>query len=115
MTITRIQTLYVATADVPATAAFYEALFGLPPKFRDGERWVQFAVAGAGFAVASLEEAAAEATGAVAVFEADDPADHDRLVALGAVPIAERDMGDHGRSRTYRDPAGTLFQLFWRA
>lgn len=116
MTIKRIQTVYVAADEVAACAAFYEQALGLPVRFRDGERWVQFTVDGVGFAVASRDEAASgAASGAVVVFEATDAADHDRIVAGGASLIGERDMGDHGRTRTYRDPAGNLMQLFWRA
>ena len=36
-------------------------------------------------------------------------------VAAGAQALETRDMGSHGRTRTYRDPAGHLIQLFWKA
>lgn len=115
MAITRIQTIYVAADDVARTASFYEALFDAAPRFRDGDKWVQFSIGGTGFAVASPAEAAAGVMGAVTVFEASESADHDRLVASGAVVLETRDMGDHGRTQTYRDPAGNLLQLFWKA
>lgn len=115
MAITRIQSIYLPADQVANTADFYAGALGAAPKFREGDRWVQFAVGGTGFAIASHEEAASGATAPVIVFESDDPADHDRWVAAGASPIEARDMGDHGRTRTYRDPAGHLVQLFWRA
>ena len=115
MTIRRIQTVYVPAADVGRTAGFYEAILGTAPRFRDGDRWVQFAVAETQLAIASTEEAATGAAGVVIVFPTDDPGDHDMVVSRGAEFLDERDMGDHGRTRTYRDPAGTIFQLYWRA
>jgi predicted enzyme related to lactoylglutathione lyase len=114
MAITRIQTVYVPADDVAKIARFYEALLGAP-RFSDGDRWTQFNVGGTGFAIASREEAAKGVDGAVTVFESDDPGDHDRLVAAGALPLESRDMSSHGRTCTYRDPAGHIFQLFWRA
>ena len=114
MAITRIQTIYVAAPDVAATAAAYERILG-EPRFSDGEKWIQFSVGETGFAVASLDEAAAGAEGAVVVFEADDEADHRQMVEAGMTALGERDMGGHGRTRAYRDPAGHLLQLFWRA
>ncbi len=110
--LTRIQTVYVPADDVATVATFYEAAFATPPKFRDGDRWVQF---GIGFAIASREEAAEGSQAAVTVFEADDPSDHYRIIAAGAQALEARDMRSHGRTRTYRDPAGHLIQLFWKA
>lgn len=115
MTITRLKTVYIVANRVAECAEFYESVLALPVKFRDGDQWVQFDGNGAGFAVASKEEAATGATGAVIVFDATEEADHDTVLDAGAVLIETRDMGDHGRTHTYRDPAGNLFQLFWRA
>jgi predicted enzyme related to lactoylglutathione lyase len=114
MAITRVQTFYLPADDVAATTAFYEVLLG-PPRFRDGDRWVQFRAGETSFAIASRDEAAQGAEGGVAVFQSDDLADHERTIAAGAVALERRDMADHGRTATYRDPAGHLFQLFWRA
>ena len=115
MTITRIRTVYVAADDVPACAVFYDTILQLPVRFRDGDRWVQFGSDGASFAVASHGESVRGTKGAVVVFEASEEADHLRLIDGAAVLVDARDMGEHGRTRTYRDPAGNLFQLFWRA
>lgn len=114
VTITRIRTAYVTVDDVAVAVAFYVALLG-PPRFRDGDQWVQFDAGGTGFAVASRAEAARDATGTVVVFESDNDEDHERLVAAGAEPREARDMGSHGHTRTYRAPDGHLFQLFRRA
>jgi predicted enzyme related to lactoylglutathione lyase len=113
--ISRIKTIYVPADDVASVSAFYEQMLGLKPRFRDGDRWVQFSVGDTGFAVASRDESAKGADGPVVVFEATDSTDHKRILTAGATPVAERDMGSHGRTRTYRGPGGALIQLFWRA
>ena len=114
MSIQRLHTFYVTASDVRACAHFYETALALEVRFRDGDRWVQFALGASSFAVASSEEASPGAVGGTAVFEATEEADHVRMVQAGAREIGERDMGGHGRTRTYADPAGNLLQLFWR-
>ena len=113
--ITRIQTVYVPADDVDAVAQFYEGILGIKPRFRDGDRWVQFSIANAGFAIACKEESAEGASGPVIVFEASEDADHERLLAMGAIALGERDMGSHGRTRTYLAPGEQLIQLLWRS
>ena len=113
MTIARMKTIYASAADVPACADFYVRALGAQPRFRDGDNWVQFSLDGLAFAVASFDEAPRDARGAIFVFEATDQADHQRVLDAGAQDLGGRDMGDHGQTRTYADPAGNLFQLFW--
>src|SRR5205823_11344747 len=69
ISIKRLQNVYVVARDVPAASAFYERMFGLPVKFSDGNRWMQFDVHGSGFALASLDEGVLDQAGAVPVFE----------------------------------------------
>ena len=45
----------------------------------------------------------------------DIAASRDQIAAGGAEIIEERDMGDHGKALTFRDPDGNLVQLFQRA
>lgn len=115
MTIRRLHTILVAAQDVPGCADFYRAALGLEVKFADGERWVQLRGPEISYAIACPDEAAPLTSGALAVFEATEEEDHDRVLAANGREVASRDMGDHGRTRTYADPAGNLFQLFWRA
>ncbi|MDQ0468359.1 VOC family protein [Labrys wisconsinensis] len=115
MTVKRLQNSYHVVGDVAHTRAFYETALGLPVKFADGERWVQFD-AGANFAIAAPEEAPAGVRGAVVVFEVDAlPALCERIEAAGGRILGRRDMGEHGRTVTAADPEGTVFQLFERA
>lgn len=116
MTIKRLQNAYYVTADMDRAAAFYGDVLGLPTKFRDGMKWAQFDAGGVNFSLSSPEEAAAGATGAVVIFEVDDIDEmRRRLESAEASVLDARDMGDHGRSLTFRDPDGNLVQLFQRA
>lgn len=115
MSIVKLKTLYVASDAVAACVDFYTAALGFEIRFRDADRWVQLAGYSIPFAVACPDEAPTGARGAIPVFESDAAGDHDRLLAAGATMLDERDMGSHGRTRTYRDPADNLLQLFWRS
>ena len=116
MTIKRIQNAYYVVHSMGAAVGFYRDALGLTLKFQDGERWAQFDAGGANFSLSSRDEAPMEATGAVVVFEvAGLEAAADRIVAAGGEVLGRRDMGSHGRTLTFRDPAGNLVQLFERA
>lgn len=111
----RLQNVYVVARDVPAVSTFYEQVFGLPVKFSDGSRWMQFDVHGTGFALASPEEGLRDQAGAVPVFEVPDLDGYENLVRdAGGEVAGMRDMGKHGRVMTLRDPAGNAIQLFCR-
>ena len=112
----RLQNVYVVAGDVAGARDFYERVFGLRPKFSDGERWVQFDAHGSGFAVGAPGEGVAGQAGAVPVFEVRDFADAERLAReAGGSVEGMRDMGTHGRVLTLRDPAGNAVQLFCSA
>lgn len=116
ISVKRLQNVYVVANDVPATAAFYEQLFGLPRKFCDGERWIQFDVQGSAFALGCAAEGVAGQSGAVPVFEVQEFTGIEALVQqAGGEVQGLRDMGSHGRVMTVRDPAGNSIQLFCRA
>lgn len=116
MPVKRIQNSYYVVRDMAGTVAFYRDALGLGVKFQDGARWAQFDVAGANFSLSVPEEAPIDAAGGVVVFEvADLEAMADRIAAAGGEVLGRRDMGSHGRTLTFRDPAGNILQLFERA
>jgi predicted enzyme related to lactoylglutathione lyase len=114
--IKKLQNIYYVAGDFAKARHFYETVLGLQPKFADGERWVQFNVAGANFALGSLAEAPPGASGGVAVFEVDSLAElRPRLEANQTEILAERDMGAHGRTFAVKDPNGNFLQFFEKA
>lgn len=114
-TIQRLQSVYVAAEQPARLHAFYEQALGLPLKFRDGDRWIQYGLPNAGVALASREEAAPATSGLVMVFEVDDfEGVHERVTAAGGEVLGLRDMGAHGRVLSLRDPEGHVVQLFQR-
>ena len=115
-TIQRLQNVFVAAREPGKLGAFYESALGLQPKFRDGERWIQYAAGGSNVAVASLEEAAPATSGLVMVFEVDDFAGiEERITSAGGQVLGLRHMGSHGSVLSVRDPEGNAVQLFKRA
>lgn len=116
MKVLRVQNAYHVARDIGRLRAFYEAGLGVPLKFADGDRWVQFGLQGTNFSLSSLAEAAHNASGAIVVFEVDSLADaEDLLAAQGGRVMGRRDMGPHGQVLTFADPEGNVVQLFSRA
>jgi len=116
MPITRIQNAYYVAQPMDEAVAFYRDVLGLKLKFQDGARWAQFDAGGSNFSLSSTEEAADGAAGATVVFEATDiDAMAEQITAAGGAVLGRRDMGSHGRTLTFRDPAGNVVQLFERA
>ncbi|HEX2216441.1 MAG TPA: VOC family protein [Xanthobacteraceae bacterium] len=116
MPVTRIQNAYYVARNMNATVAFYHDALGLKLKFQDGERWAQFDAGGGNFSLASADEAPLDAGGGVVVFEVTEiETMADRIAAAGGEVLGRRDMGGHGRTLTFRDPAGNVLQLFERA
>lgn len=108
-----IRSVYVSGTDAEALARFYQDALDLEPSFADTGKWHQFKAGGSSFAVASPGESATGAPGTVIVFNSSDlEAARARIAAAGGAFIAGRDMGDHGRTMTFRDPEGNVFQLF---
>ncbi|MBO1325480.1 VOC family protein [Acetobacter sp. TBRC 12305] len=111
--VTRLMTVYVPSAGSAEATRFYTDCIGLPLKFADGERWVQFGTGNANFALAGASEYPAGAQGAVAVFEVDDMAAfRARCAAANVTEMGLRDMGDHGQVLTLKDPDGNIVQFF---
>lgn len=112
----RLQNVFVVAQKPGELHAFYENALGLPLKFRDQDRWIQYGVGNTNIALASPEEAAPASAGLVMVFEVEDFAGaQERIEAAGGQVLGVRDMGSHGAVLSLRDPEGNLVQLFKRA
>ena len=107
---------YLKAESVSRAVEFYNQVLQLKLKFQDGERWAQFDANGADLAIASPAEMAADAAGAVLVFEVDDlDAAAERVRLAGGKVGALRDMGAHGRALPFTDVDGNVVQLFEKA
>lgn len=116
MAVKKLQNAYYVTGDMDRAVAFYRDALGLSLTFQDGGKWAQLKAGDVNFSLSSPEEGAPGAVGAVVIFEVDDiVASRDQIAAGGAEIVDERDMGDHGKALTFRDPDGNLVQLFERA
>ncbi|KLN53121.1 VOC family protein [Variovorax paradoxus] len=112
----RVQNVFVVAREPASLHAFYAGALGLPMKFRDGDRWIQYGVGNTNVALACLEEAAPATSGLVMVLEVDGfEGAQERIGAAGGQVLGLRDMGSHGAVLSLRDPEGNLVQLFRRA
>jgi predicted enzyme related to lactoylglutathione lyase len=115
MKVLRVQNAYHIARDMSRLRAFYETALGVPLKFADGDRWIQFGLQGTNFSLSSPAEAAHDAPGAVVVFEVDSLDNAESvLAAQGGRVMERRDMGAHGHVLTFADPEGNVAQLFCR-
>jgi predicted enzyme related to lactoylglutathione lyase len=115
VSVEKLQNAYYVTGDMERAVGFYRDALGLDLVFQDGTKWTQFKAGGVNFAVASEEEAPDSAFGATVVFEVDDIVVMSAsIVSAGGELLGERDMGDHGKTLTFRDPDGNLVQLYQR-
>ena len=116
MAVEKLQNAYYVTSDMDRAIAFYRDTLGLDLTFQDGDNWAQLKAGGANFALSSVDEAPDEAVGATVVFEVTNAASAGAAIAAaGGKVLGERDMSDHGKTLTFRDPDGNLVQLFQRA
>ncbi|MBT2325229.1 VOC family protein [Variovorax paradoxus] len=112
----RLQNVFVVARKPGELHAFYENALGLPLKFRDQDRWIQYGIGNTNVALASPEEGAPATSGLVMVFEVEDFAGaRERIAAAGGEVLGVRDMGSHGAVLSLRDPEGNVVQLFKRA
>ena len=110
----KVKHVYLSAQQPAALAEFYLKV-GVPVRFADSNRWIQFQTEGAAFCIAGPGESASTTSkNAVVVFEVDDIAAMvKRAIEAGAVLIAPlRDMGDHGRVGQIRDPDGNVVQFY---
>lgn len=112
----RVQSVYYTVKDMDRAAAFYDKVFGMKLKFRDGNKWTQLDGGNVSVALSSAEESASAEGGAVVAFEVEEiGAFEARLKEAGAQIIQRRDMGSHGKVLAFRDSEGNIVQVFAKA
>ena len=112
----RVQSVYYTVKDMDRAVAFYDKVFGMKLKFRDGNKWTQLDGGNVSVALSSPEESASADGGAVVAFEVEDiVAFEARLKEAGAAIIQRRDMGSHGKVLAFRDSEGNIVQVFAKA
>ena len=112
----RLQNVYLVSERPDELHHFYATALGLPLKFRDEDRWIQYHLGNASMALACKDESAPATSGAVLVLEVEtfDGA-AERITFAGGQVLGLRDMGTHGAVLSLRDPEGHVVQLFKRA
>tara|TARA_Y100000588_G_scaffold221900_1_gene235804 strand:- start:3744 stop:4052 length:309 start_codon:yes stop_codon:yes gene_type:complete len=95
--------------------SFYRDTLGLPVTFQDGDKWAQFNAGESNFSLSSPDEGASDASGGVIIFEVESIDQFSKKIEKSQGSIIEvRDMGDHGKVLTFKDPDENIVQLFQR-
>jgi predicted enzyme related to lactoylglutathione lyase len=110
----KIKNVFYAVSDVKKTSEFYQNILGLQLQFIDENQWAQFKVNGLTFALGGPDEVPNEIkTGAVVTFEVDDLSEvKDELERTGLKVSEIREMGSHGKTCWFLDPAENIVQLY---
>lgn len=109
--IERLGNVYYRVSDMDAAVAFYQDSLGLKLKFRDGDNWAAFDLAGLTFALEGSREPITRGGATVSLRIKD----LDGLVAglrgRGA-RVGEVTVGGHERRAELLDPSGNLLVLY---
>ena len=111
--IERIGNIFYRVDDFNAAVDFYGQVLGLPLKFRDGDRWAAFDVAGVTLALEPGGEASSGGPGGATVSLRVNGLD-EFIADLRARDAAVGDVktGPHERLAELRDPSGNLLLLY---
>jgi catechol 2,3-dioxygenase-like lactoylglutathione lyase family enzyme len=105
--IEKLGNVFYRVRDMDAAVAFYSQVLGLPLKFRDGNNWAAFDVAGMTLALEGGE--ANGATASLRVSGLDELIG--QLRERGAT-VSDPQVGAHERRATLTDPAGNTLVLY---
>jgi catechol 2,3-dioxygenase-like lactoylglutathione lyase family enzyme len=107
----KLGNVFYRVADVASAVEFYTSTLGLPVKFRDGDPWVAFDVAGVTLAIEPLASGPAPggATVSLHVSGLDDLVS--QLPSRGT-PVSDVRKGPHERLAEVRDPSGNVLVLY---
>lgn len=108
--IQRIGNVFYRAPDMEAAVNFYTRVLGLTLKFRDGDHWAAFDVAGMTLAVEG--GAPGGAGGATVSLRVDGLSSVVADVRARGASVSEIETGPHERRATVTDPAGNRLVLY---
>jgi len=112
--IEKIGNIFYRVDDFNAAVDFYGQVLGLPLKFRDGDRWAAFDVAGVTLALEPAGESASAGSGSGATVSLRVSGLDDFIAGLRArgASVGDVKTGPHERLAELRDPSGNLLVLY---
>ena len=111
----KLQNAYYITKNMERAVSFYRDTLGLSIAFQDGNKWAQFKAGASNFSLSSPEQGAFGRSGGVIIFEVESIDQFEKKIEKSQGSIIEiRDMGDHGKVLTFRDPDENIVQLYQR-
>jgi predicted enzyme related to lactoylglutathione lyase len=106
--IEKLGNVFYRVRDMDASVTFYAQVLGLPLKFRDGNTWAAFDVAGVTLAL----EGGAPEGGATVSLRVKDLDDVVRQLRDAGARVSEPVDGAHERRAELTDPSGNTLVLY---
>ena len=105
---------YRVNGNMGETIQFYEDVLGLSLQFNDRDQWAQFKLVDVTFALGGEEEVPDKLeANAVVTFEVENIEKMKTLLEEKGCWVSEiRDMGSHGSTCYFFDPATNIVQLY---
>jgi catechol 2,3-dioxygenase-like lactoylglutathione lyase family enzyme len=108
--IQRIGNVFYRAPDMDAAVRFYAEVLGFGLKFRDGDRWAAFDVAGMTLAVEGGVPGGPG--GATVSLRTEDLASVVEDLRSKGADVGDIEIGPHERRASLRDPAGNMLILY---
>jgi predicted enzyme related to lactoylglutathione lyase len=106
--IEKLGNVFYRVRDMDTAVTFYAQVLGLPLKFRDGNNWAAFDVAGVTLAL----EGGGSASGATVSLRVNGLDDVVRQLREAGATVSEPTDGAHERRADLTDPSGNTLVLY---
>jgi predicted enzyme related to lactoylglutathione lyase len=106
--IEKLGNVFYRVRDMDAAVTFYAQVLGLPLKFRDGNNWAAFDVAGVTLAL----EGGGSASGATVSLRVKGLDDVIRQLRQAGATVSDPTDGAHERRAELTDPSGNTLVLY---
>ena len=110
--IERIGNVFYRVGDMDAAVEFYESVLGLRLKFRDGDNWAAFDLAGVTFALEGGAQAGGGSGGATVSLRVDGLDELVSELRERGANVGEIVTGPHERRADLTDPSGNRLVLY---